>query len=161
MWQCCNLLNIHTCALVTCIHNKMPQSLMHVHKSCKPFPIRSQLWWFSVSFIILVTMFGSSDWGSNPPFNYCGTKEEGATSSALFLMCACVAVFKVGEFCGFPHFWSLRVQVNQVVVAFRNRLLCRILFSCGCIDKATNLFLYCNTSLLNGKCGAVNCLIPK
>lgn len=79
----------------------------------------------------------------------------------FFLMCACVAVFKVGEFCGFPHFWSLRVQVNQVVVAFRNRLLCRILFSCGCIDKATNLFLYCNTSLLNGECGAVNCLIPK
>lgn len=77
----------------------------------------------------------------------------------FFSLCACVAVSKVREFCGFPHFWSLRVQVNRVVVAFRNRLLCRILFSCGCIHKATNFF-YCNKSLLNGKCAAVN-LIPK
>lgn len=50
---------------------------------------------------------------------------------------SCVAVFKVGEFCGFPH---LRVLVNWVV--FRNRLLCRILFSCACIDKATNFFFF-------------------
>lgn len=56
----------------------------------------------------------------------------------------------------FVDFHTSRVwECRSVGLSFRNRLLCRIFFSGGCIDKAT--FFYCNTSLLNGKCGAVNC----
>lgn len=62
---------------------------MHTLCMCTSHINRSPLtlWWVWASLNILVMMFGSSNWGSNLPFNYCGTKEEGATSSNL---CACL-----------------------------------------------------------------------
>lgn len=51
--------------------------------NCTPLTLGWLASWFWVRFHILVMMFGSSNWSSNLPFNYCGTEKEGATSRNL------------------------------------------------------------------------------